>query len=610
MTPQDPRSPMRNQRWVECQGSDLSFGDCVLITDSTRAETGAFSDGIRTIFQVATPNEDSQPNTIIIGHMEGSQGYCTNDFPTYAKCDQNVSVGDEVGPVAGSRTLSPAATGYLVMGDIQNGMARVRRLDKQVTAATIVFTMTSDRTREQIGAGDIGFANAIINDKVGSAGDAIGSTVRIVFADKRWLESVTGCQGIADYVYDPAKAAELQQEDPFFWIVKECQGLVQGFYFRTLEDRTSGAPDQDVMVSPIKNIGHANDDFPIEYRFPPQNSQVDCGSIELQWNVSEGRWVITDYSNFNPCCTFGGVLPAPPADPSQPQSYTWTGPFHQNIGCTDDKSNFTGLKVRYLAETFPRMLTGALGYAQLDNDITNTSDNTTMRYYVTQSDQRALSVTGFLTVKMCGDTANVRDVYANTFWPFSQLPEAGINYFLNTKSHGGMETDEVTAEWDDTLEDYNVNDVTRHLKQLSTNLGVSEEDGCYSISHTPVGAYIEMCEEGESVGLLSYRTQEVTDVTNLRVDKDQGEGTSCNEPKLIIDVTRYQGLVMCALPVPDVVEMALTPKTVTTDVADDGDCVYQTRQQIITLGDCGDSFEVDIFCTTDEQCDEGSGSGQ
>lgn len=97
--------------------------------------------------------------------------------------------------------------------------------------------MTTDRTRQQIGTGDIGFANAIINDKVGNDGDAIGETVSIVFADKRWLEAVTGCQGIADYVYDPAKAALLQQEDPFFWIVKECQGLTQGFWFITEEDR-------------------------------------------------------------------------------------------------------------------------------------------------------------------------------------------------------------------------------------------------------------------------------------------------------------------------------------------------------------------------------------
>lgn len=286
-------------------------------------------------------------------------------------------------------------------------------------------------------------------------------------------------------------------------------------------------------------------------------------------------------------------------------------PSQPNDDQQNDQQSESQITVRYLEGTFPRMITGAIGYAQLDNDIVNTENNSTMRYYVVQSDQMAKRCKAALIDKMCGDDALIaQDSHTILdFYPFGQLPTNVGTVIPNPQGHGGMAVDVIKFEWNETAERWEVYDVTKHKKKLSTNLGVTEENGCYSIAHVEQEAYIEICEEGEGKALLSYRTQTVTDVTTLRVDKDQqgGSGSSCTSPKLIIDVTQYQGLVLCQNPVPETIEMPLPAKAVTMTVVDDGACVYEVRQQLLVLGVCGDEFEVDIFCTTDEQCESGSG---
>ena len=139
----------------------------------------------------------------------------------------------------------------------------------------------------------------MITDKLGIAGDDIGETVTAIFGDRRWLETVAGCQGMAIYQYDADRAAEIGLDDPWFWIVFECQGLTAGFWCETLEDRTSGqleAPVQDVLVEVIQQTGHANDDFPRENWHTPADPASCSGSAVWIRETTGGIW-----TNAQPC---------------------------------------------------------------------------------------------------------------------------------------------------------------------------------------------------------------------------------------------------------------------------------------------------------------------
>jgi hypothetical protein len=119
----------------------------------------------------------------------------------------------------------------------------------------IAFTLTTDRTRENIAGLYIGKAQADITDTIGSVPDPIGANVEVIFPDRRWLEAVIDCQGWALYIDGE-------------YIVVECQGLPVAVWATTEEDRLPGAPEQDVFCNPVFSQGHAQDDLPIEERYP------------------------------------------------------------------------------------------------------------------------------------------------------------------------------------------------------------------------------------------------------------------------------------------------------------------------------------------------------
>ena len=161
--------------------------------------------------------------------------------------------------------------------------------------AIIAFTCLTDRTREVDARGNFGRSTVLITDKVGIAGDAIGETVTAVFGDSRWLETVAGCQGMAIYQYDAERAAELGLDDPWLWIVFECQGLTAGFWCETLEDRNPfGAPVQDVLVTVVQQTGHANDDFPRENW---HTGSGECSGSAVWTRAPQG----TSWTNTIPC---------------------------------------------------------------------------------------------------------------------------------------------------------------------------------------------------------------------------------------------------------------------------------------------------------------------
>jgi len=242
------------------------------------------------------------------------------------------------------------------------------------------------------------------------------------------------------------------------------------------------------------------------------------------------------------------------------------------------------------------MIREAIGFAEFDNDIFNTSDNTTMRYIVTQSDQIAHTITSSITEDMCGGPALVNDITVASVWPFSQKkPQVGV--ILNPKNHYGLAGDKITAFWNEALENYEVVDVSRHNVSMS-RLSIVTENGCTTIYDTPLEIAIETCgASGQPSALLSYRTQQVSDVTDIRLAKnaveDQGE-TTCT-PKLVVDLVRYTALVICEVGTPATVDMDLISKVVIVDVDFDG-CPSALEQNVIVFDVCDDARLIEADC--------------
>ncbi len=447
-------------------------------------------------------------------------------------------------------------------GNVEKPLYGIARGEASVSGA-IAFTMLCDRTREQINGLSIGYSQAEITGIVGDVPHKVGNTIQVVFPDKRWLESVKGCQGWALYIPSPLESSSSDSSADGSYIVVECQGLVQGFWFKTLEDR-GGYAQQDVQVQVVLNIGHANDDLPREL-----------------WSQT---------------------TPVPPPPTSEPIATATTD-------CSGNP-NSPGqqiVKVRYLAGTFPRMLSGAIGYASLNNDIENQTDNSTMVYVVEQSDQMATRIKAALTDKMCGSSAAIATFTIMDFYPFGQLPTNVGQSIPNPLSHYGKSGDTIKAEWNETVERWEVYDVTKHVV-INSAISTSTVNGCTTILNTKTPIAVELCDDGKSETLLAYRTQTVSNVTNLRLDKGQtgsGSGIQCT-PKLAIDHTEYEGLVLCGDPVPDTEEFNLELQPVVWDMDMDGCPTWQNSVAIV-IGVCGDDTDGEADC---EPCPtEGSGSG-
>ena len=255
-------------------------------------------------------------------------------------------------------------------------------VDEGEPSSLIVFTCLEDRTRE-LSAGGLNFgrATALITDKVGSAGDDIGESVTVWFGDKRWFGTVKGCEGIAIYQFDADRAAELGLDDPWLWIVVEAQELTAGFWFTLKNDRTVDTEDEDVEVKEVlKNIGHANADFPVEQWKSTGADPPNCGGQSVWvWDDELEEWQGPIFDTCGPDCKA-----VPPSFP---------GPAWGISGCEPTGVPPAGsdpLKVRFLGDTFPYAFEDAVGYAVLDVDIANVTDNSTMRYYVVQCDQGSI----------------------------------------------------------------------------------------------------------------------------------------------------------------------------------------------------------------------------
>src|SRR3990167_5838090 len=131
--------------------------------------------------------------------------------------------------------------------------------------------------------------------------------------------------------------------------------------------------------------GHGDCDGLANADYPPNlwtRSQGGGGCDGVAgWTFTSGTWTQTTscgsgcHSQTNP----NDLNFAPP--PYEGQTYS--------SPCVSDEGGggTSILKVRYMAGEYPRMVTGAQGWAVFDNDIEDEATNENMRYYVKESDQ-------------------------------------------------------------------------------------------------------------------------------------------------------------------------------------------------------------------------------
>ena len=395
--------------------------------------------------------------------------------------------------------------------------------------ASIVFTMLTDRTREtDVGGNTFGTASVRIDDKLGTAGGATGSTTQVNFVDRRWFGAVKGCQGVADYISDPQRGN--------FWLVKECQELTAGFTFVTLEDRV-GTGDQDVLVTLTKNIGHANADYPADLwgGQPVEGGEPNECSGYSQWGSVNGDWVLL-VNNCSPGCT-----PVPPPGPA-PAENGWltTG------GCSSTGSQTPPrtLEVRYRAGTYPRMVAGAIGFAMLDVDIFNSDDNTTMRYYVHESQELPDEISGSLPNDSCKtDFVVYYGFQQDSPYPHNQaIPASMLPLTILNPRHFGLTGASWAATWSDALQKYVCTDMEKVAVSMSS-ITSETVNGCTTIISSTRQVGVETCSPaGQVENLISYKTAYADKITDFEADAQCG---------LVISYERQQVLAFCVPPTSD-----------------------------------------------------------
>lgn len=138
MIPQDKRAPQIQSRWIELEnvGSvEIPPRGVCEVVDSYRPESGSAQtpDGGVTVLKVRRPTKDNPCNHVVNGPCaipvgkRGKPG--TKDSPMLALCTSEASPEDQVGVKKDSFELQLSYCGYVVDGDVADGLARVTRYD-------------------------------------------------------------------------------------------------------------------------------------------------------------------------------------------------------------------------------------------------------------------------------------------------------------------------------------------------------------------------------------------------------------------------------------------------------------------------------------------------
>lgn len=393
---------------------------------------------------------------------------------------------------------------------------------KSADPGRIIGKLQNDKTREKVGGLSIGRGNVLIDDILGDVPDSIGDTVEVIFGNLRWDGAVKGCTVIADYIDGVYSATESQE-------------LAAGFWAYTLEDRTTGGPQQDVTVQLVQRTGHANADFIPD---PSTGTAVECGYILQTW---DGVKIVNDYSQFNFCCIPDWNTYPFPENPTLGQQHKVFG--IPTVKCVPPTPST--LKVRFLADTFQDMRQGALVWVTHDNDLPNEEDNSGMYWYAIQCNQLDHTIRATLTQDMCGVDPAFESVTGNSPFPFSQLP-VGTPEIKNLDNRAGKAGDTITCTRNSIGNFWFIVAVTKHKITTLTNYRdeLNAQTGCYEKKVDKQDIYTEICDDPVEQIILTYKQAFADKITDFHIDTTQ------SVPTLTIDFTRQEFYAVCDPGVP------------------------------------------------------------
>lgn len=141
MLPQDGRSPVEQQRWIDAINVDTvdipPYGCCEIVTNNVI--------GDRTRLQVRRPTADGLPQVVLNGLKimpAGGGGFVTRDYPAFALATG--AVGDMQGSQANSFTLKASVPGFILLGPGQAGAGEQRVM--YFYQSSLLFTATLSGT--------------------------------------------------------------------------------------------------------------------------------------------------------------------------------------------------------------------------------------------------------------------------------------------------------------------------------------------------------------------------------------------------------------------------------------------------------------------------------
>ena len=400
-----------------------------------------------------------------------------------------------------------------------------------------------------------------------------------------------------------------------FWIIPDL--MVGTVLFKLLEDRSrekdaagKAFGRADAIVEAIIGDVPVEVGDTIEVIFGDKRwlgAVKDCEGIADYYNDDGDKWIVKECQELEASYWFVTSASRSPDYVDEDILVAISKHIgHANADFPADQWTPAGdndpLKVRFYGSTFPYAFAGAVGFATLDVDIANETDNSTMRYYVVQCDQGSI-LNEVEHEEFCpGGSPAVSQHSPAGWYPFGQrwpsIQSVHDRMDLVSKNGG--------IGW------------TTYSHALRKHVILNTEHEEYEFM-VPVDGYcpVPMKQKIQALTCMPAEqgnapaTANVISSVELAYEETDaggsGSGQECSDPKLKLKY-RTRSVLACG----DESELQdttinLAQLLVTTDVYDDGDCIIQEQTHVIVFGSC-DVIAENVVCTTDEQCDE-SGSG-
>lgn len=463
MLPQDGRSPVQQQRWIDT----YNVGSQTIPPHGACEVTGTVrGDNDRTILLVQRPTKDSSPVIVFNGLLPvppSKDGYATNDHPAF--CLGYIPTGVTCGSQKDSFQLAPEKSGFVSLGvDSASGLTRVKEAGAEPEQTLVLFQLTGTLV---LG----GIAPAVTLAWNGATGAYIAETAIQVmdpFKDsgtgpgafvgkagyRGWARKPKSSEGI---VYPPSPADVARY--PIVFMEHQAEFI----RFKSTEDMgKTTASQMQVTVVAFTNGKDPSVGLtaPLRVHDPDalfRHALKDADGL-ARWDDKTGQYIVVE------CDTKAGYVvfslledrsTGAPAEDLKASIADWGGTQQDIQKPTFTAGSAGAFKVSFRAGQFPYSLGGADGVAHFDA--------TVGKYYAVVCNQRSIHVQATLKENLCGrgnadlDTNSGKGVDP---WPFSQDPRpADLLVVRNPHALKAQSFDVIDLKWNESLKLFTVDEV-------------------------------------------------------------------------------------------------------------------------------------------------------